>query len=116
MSKVHFHEVLLCALATTQAACKSPSSGPDFSGPTTATGAVPEPRLGELIGPLQIAAGDVQVRLSMLAAEPGRLLTFRGSERNIPTSFAVDPQAQAQAASAASTLGEHRAWHLSRPC
>ncbi len=105
MSKVHFREVLLSALAAALPACGTSANAPVLVAAAAAKAAVPQPPLGELTGPLAIAAGDdLHVRLTVLAADTVRLLIYRGSERNIPASFAVDPKSQA--ASAPRTLEE----------
>ena len=102
-SKVHFREVLLGArLAALSVlictACGTSSNSPALAATAATRAAAPEPRLGDLRGPLLINAGDIHVRLNVLAADTVRLRIYRGQERNISASFAVNPAEQSASA------------------
>ena len=103
-SKLLFREVLLCSLSALLAACGSSTKTPALQVAAAAKATATEKRVGQISGSLALDDGEVHLRLNVLAADTLRLRLFRGSERNIPASFAVDPARGA--ASAPYTLEE----------
>ncbi|HYP98993.1 MAG TPA: TIM-barrel domain-containing protein [Polyangiaceae bacterium] len=90
-SKVLFREVLLSAAPTLLVACGTGTNPPALQVAPPVTAAATATVRGEITGAFKIDDGEQHLRVDVLAADTVRLRFFRGEERNIPASFAVDP-------------------------